>query len=189
MRSLIEYIQENQDASVNSTNVHFNESLLGKVKSLFKKSKDDIYQKEQTIQQMLDKIEIHELDDISENDLIKIANMYKKTLGSKYDFNQPIDCLSWIQGLYDGAYTNSDDTEYDLFGEKRLDSHIQKLANDPDAENLVNSDGSELIPSARIDYIHGYVYSFEFTKQTHLKCKEKKYFTYKDGIALNKKLK
>ena len=67
---------------------------------------------------MLDKNEIHELDDISENDLIKITNVYKKTLGSKYDFNQPIDCLSWIQCLYDGAYTNSDDTEYDLFGEK-----------------------------------------------------------------------
>lgn len=181
MKSLTEYIQESQDT--------FLEGLLGKIKSLFKKSKDDIYQKEQTIQQLLDNIGISELDDMSDSDLIKIVKVYKKTVGSKYDFYQPIDCLAWIQGLYDSAYTNTDDTKYDLFGEKRLDSHMRKLAKDSDAEKLINFDGSELIPSARADYIHGYVYSFEFARQMNFKCKEKKYFTYKDGVELNKKLK
>lgn len=184
MRSLIEYIQESKDTSVN-------EGLLSKIKSLFKKSKDDVHQNEQTIQQLLDKIGISELDDISDSDLIKITNMYKKTVGSRHDFDQPIDCLSWVQGLYDGAFTNTDDTKYDEFGEKRLDSHIRNLAKDPDAKKLTDERQQypELIPSARIDYIHGYVYGFEFAKQNHFKCEEKKHFTYKDGIALNKKLK
>ena len=74
--------------------------------------------KEDTAKEMLDKLGVYELDNISDENLIKIAGIYKKTVGSKYDFGQPIDCVAWLQGLYDGAYTNTDNNKYDEFGER-----------------------------------------------------------------------
>ena len=157
----------------------------------FKKSKKDIELKEDTAKEMLDKLGVYELDNISDEDLIKIAGIYKKTVGSKYDFEQPIDCVAWLQGLYDGAYTNTDDSRYDEFGERRLNLGMQNLAEDPDAKKLTDERQQypELIPSAKIDYIHCYIYAFEFARENVLKCKENKTFKYKDGIEWNKKLK
>lgn len=157
----------------------------------FKKSKKDIGLKEDTAKEMLDKLGVYELDNISDEDLIKIAGIYKKTVGSKYDFEQPIDCVAWLQGLYDGAYTNTDDSKYDEFGERRLNLSMQNLAEDPDAKKLTNdrSDFLELSPGSKIDYIHSYIYGFQFVRENGLKCKEKKTFKYKDGIEWNKKLK
>ena len=168
-----------------------NEGLLDKIKSIFKKSKKDVKLKEDTAQEMLDKLGVYELDNISDEDLVVVADIYKKTVGLKYDFDQPIDCVAWLQGLYDGAYTNDDMENYDEFGEKRLHIRMRDLAKDPDAKELTNdrSDFPELIPSAKIDYIHCYIYGFEFARQNGLKCKEKKTFKYKDGIEWNKKLK
>lgn len=157
----------------------------------FKKSKKDIGLKEDTAKEMLDKLGVYELDNISDEDLIKIAGIYKKTVGSKYDFEQPIDCVAWLQGLYDGAYTNTDDSKYDEFGERRLNLSMQNLAEDPDAKKLTNdrSDFLELSPGSKIDYIHSYIYGFQFAASNGLKCKDKKTFKYKDGIKWNKKLK
>lgn len=53
---------------------------------------------------MLDKLGVYELDNISDENLIKIAGIYKKTVGSKYDFEQPIDYVAWLQGLYNGEH-------------------------------------------------------------------------------------
>ena len=68
---------------------------------------------------------------------------------------------------------------------------IQNLAEDPDAKKLTDERQQypELNPSARIDYIHGYVYAFNFAKFNELVSYEKKTFKYKDGIKWNKKLK
>lgn len=168
-----------------------NEGLLNKIKSIFKKSKKDVKEEEKTAKKMLDELGVFELDDISDKDLIEISKIYKKTAGTKYDFEQPIDCLAWLQGLYDGAYTNTDDSKYDEFGERRLNLGMQNLAEDPDAKKLTDERQQypELIPSAKIDYIHCHIYAFEFAKENGLKCKEKKTFKYKDGIEWNKKLK
>lgn len=157
----------------------------------FKKSKKDIGLKEDTAKEMLDKLGVYELDNISDKDLIAVASIYKKTVGSKYDFEQPIDCVAWLQGLYDGAYTNTDDSKYDEFGERRLNLGMQNLAEDPDAKKLTNdrSDFLELSPGSKIDYIHSYIYGFQFAASNGLKCKDKKTFKYKDGIEWNKKLK
>lgn len=157
----------------------------------FKKSKKDVKLKEDTAKEMLDKLGVYELDNISDENLIKIASIYKKTVGSKYDFDQPIDCVAWLQGLYDGAYTNTDDSKYDEFGERRLNLGMGNLAEDPDAKKLTDnrSDFPELSPGSKIDYIHGYIYGFQFAASNGLKCKEKKTFKYKDGIEYNKKLK
>lgn len=108
---------------------------------------------------MLDKLGVYELDNISDENLIKIAGIYKKTVGSKYDFEQPIDYVAWLQGLYDGAYTNTDDSKYDEFGERRLNLGMQNLAEDPDAKKLTNERQQylELIPSAKIDYTLLYI--------------------------------
>lgn len=152
----------------------------------FKKSKKDVELKEYTVKEMLDKLGVYKLDNISDENLIKIASIYKKTVGSKYDFDQPIDCVAWLQGLYDGAYTNTDE-----FGERRLNLSMQNLAEDPDAKKLTNdrSDFLELSPGSKIDYIHSYIYGFQFAASNGLKCKDKKTFKYKDGIEWNKKLK
>lgn len=68
---------------------------------------------------------------------------------------------------------------------------MQNLAEDPDAKKLTDERQQypELIPSAKIDYIHCHIYAFEFARENGLKCKEKKTFKYKDGIKWNKKLK
>ena len=168
-----------------------NEGFLNKIKSIFKKSKKDVKLKEDTAKEMLDKLGVYELDNISDENLINIASIYKKTVGSKYDFDQSIDCVAWLQGLYDGAYTNTDNSKYDEFGERRLNLGMQNLAEDPDAKKLTDERQQypELIPSAKIDYIHCYIYAFEFARENELKCKEKKTFKYKDGIEWNKKLK
>ena len=168
-----------------------NEGLLDKIKSIFKKSKKDVKLKDDTAKEMLDKLGIYELDDISDEDLVAMASIYKKTAGSKYDFEQPIDCVAWLQGLYDGAYTNDDMENYDEFGEKRLHIRMNDLAEDPDTKKLTDERQQypELIPSAKIDYIHGYVYAFNFAKFNELVSYEKKTFKYKDGIEWNKKLK
>ena len=157
----------------------------------FKKSKKDVKLKEDTAKEMLDKLGVYELDNISDEDLVTMVSIYKKTVGSKYDFDQPIDCVAWLQGLYDGAYTNTDDTKYDEFGERRLNLGMQNLAEDPDAKKLTDERQQypELIPSAKIDYIHCHIYAFEFARENGLKCKKKKTFKYKDGIEWNKKLK
>lgn len=157
----------------------------------FKKSKKDVELKEYTVKEMLDKLGVYELDNISDDDLIKIANIYKKTVGMEHDFDQPIDCVAWLQGLYDGAYTNTDDSKYDEFGERRLNLSMQNLGEDPDAKKLTNdrSDFLELSPGSKIDYIHSYIYGFQFAASNGLKCKDKKTFKYKDGIEWNKKLK
>lgn len=52
-----------------------NEGLLDKIKSIFKKSKKDVKLKEDTAKEMLDKLGVYELDNISDDDLIKIANI------------------------------------------------------------------------------------------------------------------
>ena len=80
---------------------------------------------------------------------------------------------------------------YDEFGEKRLHIRMNDLAKDPDAKKLTDERQQypELNPSARIDYIHGYVYAFNFAKFNELVSYEKKTFKYKDGIKWNKKLK
>ena len=88
-----------------------NEGFLDNIKSIFKKSKKE---EEKTAKKMLDELGIFELDNISDKDLIEISKIYKKTAGTKYDFEQPIDCLAWLQGLYDGAYTNDDMENYDV---------------------------------------------------------------------------
>ena len=157
----------------------------------FKKSKKDVKLKEDTAKEMLDKLGVYELDNISDENLIKIAGIYKKTVGSKYDFDQPIDCVAWLQGLYDAAYTNDDMENYDEFGEKRLHIRMNNLAEDPDVKKLTDdrSDFPELSPGSKIDYIHGYVYGFNFAKFNELVSYEKKTFKYKDGIEWNKKLK
>nr|DAM31340.1 MAG TPA: hypothetical protein [Ackermannviridae sp.] len=157
----------------------------------FKKPKKDVKLKEDTAKEMLDKLGVYELDDISNENLIKIAGIYKKTVGGKYDFDQPIDCVAWLQGLYDGAYTNTDDNKYDEFGERRLNLGMQNLTEDPDAKKLTDdrSDFLELSPGSKIDYIHSYIYGFQFAASNELKCNEKKTFKYKDGIEWNKKLK
>ena len=123
----------------------------------FKKSKKDVKLKEDTAKEMLDKLGVYELDNISDENLIKIAGIYKKTVGSKYDFDQPIDCVAWLQGLYDAAYTNDDMENYDEFGEKRLHIRMNNLAEDPDVKKLTDdrSDFPELSPGSKIDYIHG----------------------------------
>ena len=168
-----------------------NEGFLDKIKSIFKKSKKDVKEEEKTAKKMLDELGIFELDNISDKDLIEISKIYKKTAGTKYDFEQPVDCLAWLQGLYDGAYTNDDMENYDEFGEKRLHIRMNELTEDPDAKKLTDERKQypELIPSARIDYIHGYVYAFNFAKFNELVSYEKKTFKYKDGIEWNKKLK
>ena len=170
-------------------NIH--EGFLDKIKSVFKKPKKDVKLKEDTAKEMLDKLGVYELDNISDEDLVALACIYKKTVGSKYDFEQPIDCVAWLQGLYDGAYTNTDDSKYDEFGERRLNLGMQNLAEDPDAKKLIDERQKypELIPSAKIDYIHCYVYAFNFAKFNELVSYEKKTFKYKDGIEWNKKLK
>ena len=157
----------------------------------FKKSKKDVKLKEDTAKEMLDKLGVYELDNISDKDLVAVASIYKKTVGSKYDFDQPIDCVAWLQGLYDGAYINTDDSKYDEFGERRLNLGMQNLAEDPDAKKLIDdrSDFPELSPGFKIDYIHDYVYAFNFAKFNELVSYEKKTFKYKDGIEWNKKLK
>lgn len=157
----------------------------------FKKSKKDVKLKEDTAKEMLDKLGVYELDNISDENLIKIAGIYKKIVGSKYDFEYPIDCVAWLQGLYDGAYANDDMENYDEFGEKRLHIRMNDLAEDPDAKKLTDdrSDFPELSPGSKIDYIHGYVYAFNFAKFNELVSYEKKTFKYKDGIEWNKKLK
>ena len=83
------------------------------------------------------------------------------------------------------------DSKYDEFGERRLNLGMQNLAEDPDAKKLTDERQQypELIPSAKIDYIHCHIYAFEFARENGLKCKEKKTFKYKDGIEWNKKLK
>ena len=63
-----------------------NEGLLDKIKQIFKKSKKDLKEEEKTAKNMLDELGVFELDDISDKDLIEISKIYKKTLGSKYDF-------------------------------------------------------------------------------------------------------
>lgn len=168
-----------------------NEGFMDKIKQIFKKSKKDVKLKEYTAKEMLDKLGVYELDNIRDENLIKIASIYKKTVGSKYDFDQPINCVAWLQGLYDGAYTNTDNSKYDEFGERRLNLSMQNLAEDPDAKKLTDERQQylELIHSAKIDYIHCYIYAFEFARENELKCKEKKTFKYKDGIEWNKKLK
>lgn len=168
-----------------------NEGLLDKIKSIFKKSKEDVKGEEKTAKGMLDELGIFELDDISDENLIKISKIYKKTAGMEHDFDQPIDCVAWLQGLYDGAYTNDDMKNYDEFGEKRLHIRMRDLAKDPDAKELTNdrSDFPELGQGSSIDYIHGYVYAFNFAKFNELVSYEKKTFKYKDGIEWNKKLK
>ena len=168
-----------------------NEGLLDKIKQIFKKSKKDVKEEEKTAKKMLDELGIFELDNISDKDLIEISKIYKKTAGSKYDFEQPVGCVAWLQGLYDGAYTNTDDNKYDEFGEKRLHIRMTDLAEDPDAKELINDrvDFPELSNGPKIDYIHSYIYGFQFASSNELKCKEKKTFKYKDGIEWNKKLK
>ena len=167
-----------------------NEGLLDKIKSIFKKYKKDVKGEEKTAKKMLDELGIFELDDISDKNLIEISKIYKKTAGMEHDFDQPIDCVAWLQGLYDSAYTNDDMENYDKFGEKRLHMRMNDLAKDPDAKELIDENQhSELIPSAKIDYIHGYVYAFNFAKFNELVSYEKKTFKYKDGIEWNKKLK
>lgn len=71
-----------------------NEGFMDKIKSIFKKSKKDVKLKEDTAKEMLDKLGVYELDNISNENIIKMASIYKKTVGSKYDFDQPIDCLA-----------------------------------------------------------------------------------------------
>ena len=168
-----------------------NEGLLDKIKQIFKKSKKDIKLKEDTAKEMLDKLGVYELDNISDKDLIEISKIYKKTAGTEYDFEQPVGCVAWLQGLYDGAYTNTDDNKYDEFGEKRLHIRMTDLAEDPDAKELINDrvDFPELSPGSQLHYIHSYIYGFHFAASNGLKCKEKKTFKYKDGIEWNKKLK
>lgn len=78
------------------------EGLLDKIKSIFKKSKKDVKLKEDTAEEMLDKLGVYELDDISDEDLVAVTSIYKKTVGMKYDFDKPIGCVAWLQGLYDG---------------------------------------------------------------------------------------
>lgn len=109
------------------------EGLLDKIKSIFKKSKKDVKLKEDTAEEMLDKLGVYELDDISDEDLVSVTSIYKKTVG---------------------------------------------MNNFP-----------ELNQGSSIDYIHGYIYGFQFAVSNGLKCKEKKTFKYKDGIEWNKKLK
>ena len=147
--------------------------------------------KEDTAKEMLDKLGVYELYNISDENLIKIASIYKKTVGSKYDFDQPIDCVAWLQGLYDDAYTNTDNSKYGEFGERRLNLGMHNLAEDPDVKKLTDERQQypELIQSAKIDYIHCYIYAFEFVIENELKCEKKKTFKYKDGIEWNKKLK
>lgn len=168
-----------------------NEGLLDKIKQIFKKSKKDVKEEEKTAKKMLDELGIFELDNISDKDLIGISKIYKNTAGTEYDFEQPIGCVAWLQGLYDGAYTNTDDNKYDEFGEKRLHIRMTDLAEDPDAKELINdrADFPELSPGSQLHYIHSYIYGFQFASSNELKCKEKKTFKYKDGIEWNKKLK
>ena len=168
-----------------------NEGFMDKIKSIFKKSKKDVKLKEDTAKEMLDKFGIYELDNISDENLIKISKIYKKTVGMEHDFDQPIDCVAWLQGLYDAAYTNDDMENYGEFGEKRLHIRMNKLAEDLNAKKLTDERQQyhELIQSAKIDYIHGYVYAFNFAKFNELVSYEKKTFKYKDGIEWNKKLK
>ena len=168
-----------------------NKRLLDKLKSIFKKSKKNVKEEEKTAKKMLNELGIFELDDISDKNLIEISKIYKKTAGMEHDFDQPIDCVAWLQGLYDGAYTNDDMENHDEFGEKRLHMRMGDLAKDLDAKKLTDERQQypELIPSAKIDYIHGYVYAFNFAKFNELVSYEKKTFKYKDGIEWNKKLK
>lgn len=57
------------------------EGLLDKIKSIFKKFKKDVKLKEDTVEEMLDKLGVYELDDISDEDLVSVASIYKKTVG------------------------------------------------------------------------------------------------------------
>lgn len=188
MKSLIESLNDSL----------LNEGFLDKIKSIFKKSKKDVKLKEYTAQEMLDKLGVFELDNISDGNLIKISEIYKKTIGNKWSFESTIECLAWVQGLYDGAYTNVDDTKYDQFGEDRLDNHKTRIAKEinkndynEEAKSLLNTtlNYPELSPSPTMDFIYGYIYGFEFARLNHLECKEKKEFTYKDGLKYNKILK
>ena len=67
-----------------------NEGLIGKIKSIFKKSKKDVKEEEKTAKNMLDELGIFELDNISDKDLIKISKIYKKTAGTKYDLQEAL---------------------------------------------------------------------------------------------------
>lgn len=168
-----------------------NEGLLSNIKNLFSKASNKAKENKSS-KEMLDDGGISNIDNISDDDLMKLISIYKKS-NSHYKFilDQPIDCVACLQGLYDGAYSNVDDTKYDEFGEKRLSMHMKELAKDNDAKDLINDRSSypELMNSAKIDYIHGYVNAFSFAKFNGLSATKEKKFSYKDGVDLNKKLK
>lgn len=181
MKSLVESLNESL----------VNEGLLQKIKSLFAKNKKEASKEELTEKQKVDKSGVHNLDDCGDEGIKKLADIFKETQGHKDTFTEVMDVLPWIQGLYDGAYTNDNIgiSREDEFGEKRMYAFRRRLVSDPDAKKLLNDEGNDLTNAPIIALIHGYVYGFNFARFNELVSYEQKKFTLKDGEKYLKILK
>lgn len=173
MKNLTEFLNESL----------VNENFLEKIKSIFKKTKKEASEDTLTEKEKVDKSGVHNLDNCGDEGIKKLANIFKETQGHKDSFTEVMDVLPWIQGLYDGAYTNDniEISRYDQFGEKRMDTFQRRLTKDPDAKKLLNDEGNDLANMYMNDLIHGYVYGFNFAKFNDLVSYEEKKFTMKDG--------